>query len=157
MPWNPTLVFHQWWSHVNGELLSSPVSGSSKALPGAGCAQGQHYRTHTPPPDNHSSSEFFSVNIHLCWRSRSAREAEEPVGAYVETWAHASKAACLVDVKFPRCVSANTHKVCGVKTLSGDLEQHTVLVVENGHPDNSLRTSRKRSDEQRSSCKFLLE
>lgn len=39
------------------------------------------------------------------------------MGAYVETQAHASKDACLVDVKFPRCVSANTHKVCGLKNI----------------------------------------
>lgn len=78
-------------------------------LPGAGCAQEQHYRTQTPPPDNHSSSAFFPVNIHPCWVSHSAREAEHRVGAYVEIWAHGSKDACVVDVKFPRCVSPSTH------------------------------------------------
>lgn len=56
-----------------------------------------------------SSSEFFPVNIHPCWVSHSAREAEHRVGAYVEIWAHGSKDACVVDVKFPRCVSPSTH------------------------------------------------
>lgn len=49
------------------------------------------------------------MNIHPCWVSHSAREAEHRVGAYVEIWAHGSKDACVVDVKFPRCVSPSTH------------------------------------------------